>query len=472
MSPKIKLSAIAALALAVNCIAAAQDTPETPYADSMLTLSAPAIQGYGGIEYAPLLQDWLTQQGWYGPLDEWNIKLSGYGEVGYTFNFINPPGGYNGPGFEFMDKAEDPNLDQIDLKIMRPINYSGDAFDMGFTVEGMYGADARFTQANGSNFYGSGYADSRTLTFFADGAGNPTTFVQSTGFPGQGSPNNQFDFLQANITVNLPVGTGIMVMAGKEVTPFGYESINPLMNPLYTHSYIFAMALPKTLTGITAAYAPDEYWSFMGGVVVGWDMAFQDINNAPSYMLQAGYKVPDEGWDVVFTTLFGPEQEDNDGDWRWTLDATAHYKWDNITLGVEGVLGYEPNVGMKFTNVQVGAIDFADLRQFTGEDATWSGFALYGSFPIEQQDRFVIQTRLEYFNDWDGGRWFTSDVWSGTLGVNIRPFPDDRYGQNLIFRPELRWDWSNAEVFDGGGGLSGTGQNNQITLSADLIFAF
>jgi hypothetical protein len=68
---------------------------------------------------------------------------------------------------------------------------------------------------------------------------------------------------------------------------------------------------------------------------------------------------------------------------------------------------------------------------------------------------------------WDG--WgFAGNFFELTLGTIWRPTP------NLMFRPELRWDWYNGLPnpvngdlpFDGGNGSA------QLTIAADLILTF
>jgi hypothetical protein len=439
---------------------------------SEMTLSTPvyAAASDGDIQAGLLESQMRERAGVGGWFDEYGLRLTGHAAAGFTYNFMRPPGGTNGPGRIFDDKSDDPTLNQIDLKLTREIPYSSDRFEIGFTVELIFGSDARYTQANGTNFYGSGYAHKRDLSFFVAG-GAPTTFIESGGFPGQGDPENQFDFLQANLTLNLPVGDGMMLTMGKMVAPLGYESIDPTKNLLYSHSFIFGLALPRTITGVTAGYRVDENWTVMGGVIVGWDQAFQDVNDTPSYIFQAGYR-SSEDWDATITTIFGPEQPDEDGDWRWIVDATWHWKWSVFSFGAEGTIGYEPNVGTEFRDVEVAAFEFASLREFTGKDAWWWGGAAYASFYIDETEQFKLVGRVEYFNDAVGGLLFSSEVYSATVGLNIVPFPRHEIGRNLMIRPEVRYDYALDEVFDGGGGLEGNGRQSQITVGGDIIFTF
>ena len=53
-----------------------------------------------------------------------------------------------------------------------------------------------------------------------------------------------------------------------------------------------------------------------------------------------------------------------------------------------------------------------------------------------------------------------------TLGVTIVPMPNDEIGRNLKIRPEIRYDWSTEDFFDG------LTKDNQFTAAVDVIFNF
>ena len=57
-------------------------------------------------------------------------------------------------------------------------------------------------------------------------------------------------------------------------------------------------------------------------------------------------------------------------------------------------------------------------------------------------------------------------VYEGTIGLAIKPMPHDNLGSNLVLRPELRYDYSDQGIFDGGT------DNYQVTAAIDAIFTF
>ena len=117
------------------------------------------------------------------PLEDDGINITGFVEGGWTYNFDTPANHTNvGRVFDFED--QDKQLDQVDLQISKAVDATKNKFDIGFMVEWMYGSDARLIHSNGLNFYGPRNAN--------------------VGL--QDGPNEQFDLVQANVQLAIPVG--------------------------------------------------------------------------------------------------------------------------------------------------------------------------------------------------------------------------------------------------------------------------
>ena len=69
-------------------------------------------------------------------------------------------------------------------------------------------------------------------------------------------------------------------------------------------------------------------------------------------------------------------------------------------------------------------------------------------------------------SDTDGARGFDTNVYEATLGLAFKPFPDNAWGSGFVVRPEVRYDYGNDDVFDGGT------DHDQFTFAVDAIFAF
>jgi hypothetical protein len=352
------------------------------------------------------------------------VDISGHYEGSYTWSFDNPPDDVIA-GRVFDVQHDEYLTNQIDVAIQRTIEATNDAklgykdkYNVGFKFEALWGYDARFIHANGLFDH---YNDDN-------------------------SRNEEWDIVQAYAQVGMPIGNGLLVTLGKFVTPIGYETINPTTNPLFSHSYLFGFAIPFTHTGVTAKYNFTEELSVTGGVVRGWDQALEDNNDAVSFLFSAGYMVSDK-INLTLNGITGPEQTDNNGRYRTVLDLIATYAFsDQLTLALNADYGVDASASAG------------------GENGQWYGVAAYGQYKCN--DQFAVNLRGEWFNDKDDVRGIGTNIYEATLGVAIKPFPNNNLGSNLVIRPEVRYDYAQEAFFDGGT------DHGQFTAGADVLFTF
>ena len=82
-------------------------------------------------------------------MDKAGINIYGYVEGGYMYDFTasHPNSGPTFIGFNsFKNQAI---LDKVSLNVERTVDPTKKKFDLGFHVEGIYGADAAFIHSNG-----------------------------------------------------------------------------------------------------------------------------------------------------------------------------------------------------------------------------------------------------------------------------------------------------------------------------------
>ncbi|MCC7349168.1 MAG: porin [Phycisphaerales bacterium] len=340
------------------------------------------------------------------------FKLSGHVEGSYTYD---AQGGLNkmitGRVFDF--ESQDPTFNQITLAIERTVDPSHDVFDLGGRMEWMYGADARKIHSTGLFDYFGGEVE------------------------------NQFDLTQAYVDVAIPLGNGIRLRMGKFVTPLGFEVIDPTGNWLYSHSYLFG-AIAFTHTGALVTYAINEKLTLDGGISRGWDDALEDKNDAMDLLGRVTYQLTPKT-SMLLAMTAGPERSGNNGIWRTTLDGMINHQVnDDLKLGGEGLW------------VMDG-----------GMESAWFGIAGYAQYRPCGSRHIALNLRAEWFVDETGAIYGTSaNLYEVTLGLGITPMPDDRYGKNLMIRPEIRGDYAQNDFFDGGT------ENFQFTAAIDAIYSF
>jgi hypothetical protein len=398
----IAAAVIAAAAFSTRPTFAAE--PDTPPKAEKPETPAPA-------EPPPAPDKPLTAELKKAGIDTGGIAVYGFVEGSFTYAASNPPDDFiTGRVFDF--ESDQLTLNQIDLTVEKVA--ATDKFDVGFKIEGIYGSDARLIHSNGLNFYSS------TLDL---------------------SPENQFDLVQAYVDVGL--GNGWLVRGGKMVTHMGFETINPTTNPLYSHTYLFGFAIPFTHTGVMVFKTVNDQLTLMGGISRGWDQALEDNNDSIDYMGQVKYVFNDKTT-AYLNVITGPEQDDNNSDYRTVIDGILTYAaTDKCSLTLNGDYGFEP----------IG-----------DDDASWYGLAIYSGYKF--CDEATLNVRAEWFNDEDGARGIGDTVYEGTLGVAIKPWAHDDLGSNFVIRPELRIDYSENGIFDGGTDYY------QFTAAVDAIFSF
>jgi hypothetical protein len=413
--------------------APAQERPTNSDQELGLILSQPlSSTGPDAVNREPAgrrpLMSLLDQVGIADALDDAGIDVYGHVQGSYTRNADNPQSGFNvGRVFDFED--DEPTLNQVDLNFERRVDVNGESLDVGGRVELLYGGDARFIHANGM-------------------------FDDDDFFDG---PENQFDIPQAYVDVSVPIGTGLRVRAGKFLF---FKQIDPNASVFYSHSYTFGAALPFTLTGVTGYYGLTDRLSLEAGVVRGWDDALEDDNDAVSAVGRVRYRASDE-LNLSLAAITGPELDDDNDDYRTALNFVASYRVsDNLTLLLDSIYGYQANVPGE------GTVD-------------WYGAAVYGIYKIN--DFVSAAARVEYYRDDEGfttgvngagaeppdGVGFASQsLYEATVGLTITPFANDELGRNLKVRPEVRYDYSSEDFFDG------FTEDDQLTFAVDAIFNF
>jgi len=381
------------------------------------------------------------------------ISATGYVEGSWTYS-AHPPAGNILTDRSFDTKTESIQFDAIDLAITRGTDGTK-AFDIGFTLEQLYGWDADYIHSNGLALVSNG----KTPSAVGPGAGSTATI----------HPKAQYDLNQANVVLSFgKVGNGLTVEGGKFDTLVGYEVIDAPSNPFFSHSYIFAEE-PFTQTGLIATYnltdpnGPTPL-TVTGGMSRGWDQATEDTNGDVDIMGQLKYVVTNK-YSLQFTGITGNEQPSGTTDgWRTILDFVGTWTYsDQLTLSANGLFGWQAQDANPLAGP--GAV---------GGTGVWYGAAAYAKYVLS--DYVTLNARAEWFDDNDGGAptqlaggpnvGVPNQFYEVTLGVSIKPLPHDAMLSGLTIRPEGRWDYSDHAAFNGGA------QHDEWTAAIEAYYAF
>jgi maltoporin len=142
----------------------------------------------------------------------------------------------------------------------------------------------------------------------------------------------------------------------------------------------------------------------------------------------------------------GAERSDTNGDARNVIDVNAQWKaTDRVVLTIDLVYGTEPNAVTQ------------------GQTAMWNGVVGYARFGLS--DTFALILRGELFDDRDGAR---TGVAQKLKGVTLTP--ELKVGSHVVFRGDLRVDFSDKEVFEGPDGALTKKQQPTVLLNALYYF--
>jgi hypothetical protein len=382
-----------------------------------------------------LLMTGLGKAGLAEPLNKAGINIYGYIEGGYMRDF-SAPSIHDGPTFMgFNNYKNTAILDKISLNVERTVDPAKKEFDLGFRLEGIYGADA-------------------------------APWIHSYGLADTQTGRNQLDPLQAYVDVAIP-GVPMKLRVGKWIELAGFEQFSANiygafgdpMRGLYSYSYQFLYAEPGTQTGAYLTYVFNPKLTVDAGITRGWNASVKDQNSSIDFLGRVTY-TPSDKTTVIFVMTEGPEYPIGAGVGLPPGDNSDY--WTALDLVLTQKITDKLSLGLGFDYVTT-----PHIPGNKGSDLQWGGVAQYVSYAFDPH--FTLNTRLEWYSDaangFSTGAATSADYYAATAGVAIKPFPNDKVFSNLIIRPEIRYDYSDKPVF-------ATGEHNQLTFNVDAIFTF
>ncbi len=208
----------------------------------------------------------------------------------------------------------------------------------------------------------------------------------------------------------------------------------------YSRSLLFTLAIPYYHMGVRASYPLGDKVALTGFVLNGWNNVV-DNNTGKTVALQAAVK-PLGALSVTETYVGGPEQTDDNSDWRQLSDTVATF-----------------TVTPRFS--VAGNYDYGRDSQ-SGATVNWQGFAGYARF--QPAAWFALSPRAEYYNDTQG---FTSGAAQKLKELTLTGELKSKDG--VILRLEYRRDVTDTRFF-----VKHDGElvKNQDTFTIGFIYAF
>jgi len=380
------------------------------------------------------------------------LKFSGYLDVGIQTNPDHPRNDLNW-GRLYDDRDGSLELNQFSLIATRPTDPNATGYDFGFTLQGMYGSDARYT-----HFLGQ--------------------FARAT------HARTQFTFLEADALVHAPWFSdgGVDAKIGEYPDPLSAETTTPGTNPFYSHSYIFNYGIPVAHLGVLTTTHLTPMIDLWFGLDTGNQTTLTkggDNNGAIAGIAGIGFNLLDGNITILALSHMGPENPRGAVDFNGNpIKVNSAFRYFNtITTIVKW------NDDITFTTD-------LNLVRDDGVNANAYGIAQYASYAIDEM--FTLQARGEVWRDDKGffvagfpGTFDSINALAGrantsiagpkatygeiTLGVNIKPPMPDLF-TGAVIRPEVRYDstLNNARPF----GTSNSTSGHMFTIGADFVLPF
>jgi hypothetical protein len=397
---------------------------------------------------APPAERWLLMRSlqgtWPGAvLDSNRTQVYGWVQQGFAANPAGPSDRINFGANEDW-RSNDYRLNQVYFIVENPLEHESRP-NFGYRVDFLVGNDAPFFVANGLFSAFTGFDATSGV-----GVNGPDSFRQVHRI---GIDLPQF-YLEAHIP-HVLTDKGIDIRVGKFYTLMGREVYPGADTDFYSRTYENIYATPFTHTGILATVHATRQLDVVAGVVRGWDV-FADNNSSPSYHGAFIWTSPDKRYSWTTAWITGPEQPDNDGNYRTLVSSYVTVKFDSsgrLVLVTGGHYGFEAN---------------AAIDPVTGsrKDADWYGYSANLFYTVTP--RLRLGTRAEWFRDDEGTRTaqlkrpgFAASFFDLTAGVTYQPY------RSLRIRPEVRIDWSpDARPYND------QTDHFQFTAAVDMIWRF
>jgi hypothetical protein len=284
-------------------------------------------------------------------------------------------------------------------------------------------------------------SNSRTGYHIALGYGEAMNAI--TGASTSGTLSADQYVKEAYFSYLAPVGKGLQIDVGKFVTPAGAEVIETKDNWNYTRGILFSYAIPYFHYGMRAKYTFNDKYSLTGYFVNGWNDVIDD-NSGKTYGLSFGWN-PTKKLSIAQNYMAGPEQSNNNSDWRQLVDTVATY---SATKRLSLMANYDYGRGDHIVNVP--------------DPTYWTGIA--GYFKYALNDKYSVATRYEYYNDHYGFTTGTPGHIQEVTGTFEHPV-----ASHILTRLEFRHDMANNPIFTKG---ASTPVDAQTTLTAGMVFIF
>jgi len=372
------------------------------------------------------------------------IKLSGYVDAGYSYNFTGAANGTSDVTGRFgSDTAAkgDFNLYAVKIALEKALTSENKA-QAGFRTDVMIGEDANYLINRNTDYnLSNNQQDSNSL------------FLE-----------------QAYVSIRAPVGNGWDFKVGKFVSILGYEVIERPANMNTTYGLLWQQ-MPLYYTGVLSSYKFDDYLDAKLGVVNGsqTDNNTTTSGGGDGCAVLAALNVTAPGGNANWSNNFQYSSNNDNNTWQGSEQSSTSSWTESYSSGSGNVFIYNTwgNWAPKFANDKLlfafNALIGNANAPYRGStfSTTWYGAGAYAKYKFN--DWFSLASRGEYLGGQNPGKvgFDSSDplpnnqgqglsLWEYTITAGFNVI------DNLLIRTEYRLDWGSNSVNNFNTGESGT----------------
>jgi hypothetical protein len=394
------------------------------------------------------------------------IKLSGYVDAGYSYNFTGASAGTSDVTGRFgSDTAAkgDFNLYAVKIALEKALTSENKA-QAGFRTDVMIGEDAN-------------YLINRDTT------SNLTNNNQNS---------NALFLEQAYVSIRAPVGNGWDFKVGKFVSILGYEVIERPANMNTTYGLLWQQ-MPLYYTGVLSSYKFDDYLDGKLGVVNG----SQNDNNTTTsgggdgVAVLAALNVTAPGGNANWSNNFQYSSNNDNNTAQVTGNSSTSTGVENNSSGTgysfiynswgnwapkfaddKLLLAFNALLGTASTNGDNNSATVTNNQPGT----TWFGAGAYAKYQFN--DWFSLCSRGEYLGGNNPSK-LTGNVgayngtglslWEYTITAGFNVI------DNLLIRAEYRLDWGNGAVNNintGNSAVDNSSSGPAHYAGAEVVYSF
>ena len=391
------------------------------------------------------------------------VKLSGYVDAGYSYNFVGSANQSQVNSRAVTDSTQrgDFNLYAVKLALEKALTSENKA-QAGFRADVIIGEDASYLANRDPN-------------------------TSSSGVSNTDMNSNALFLEQAYVNIRAPVGNGWDFKVGKFVSILGYEVIERPANMNITYGLLFQNAYTFTYTGVLSSYRFDDYLDAKLGVANG---ANSDNNTTTSGQgdaatVLASLNVTAPGGNANWTHNF--TWDTSSGNDTVVSTTGNSYPVANANTPTGGIFTYNSwgNWAPKFADDKWLLAFDSVLGTYSGQNTgggqtTWYGAGLYTKYQFN--DWFYLAGRGEYFGSDNLNKVYATtgnnaglNWWAYTITAGFNVI------DNLLIRAEYRLDWGSNLVNNSGQVSNATdpsGTNNTMSggpahyAGAEVVYSF